>query len=272
MSRTAIIAGRGGLPAALVAALPERPLVAALEGFAPDGLVPDQTFRVERLALFLRLLTDSGVSRVVFAGAVQRPWLDPALFDPQTAQMVPRLLAAMQAGDDATLREVVAIFEEAGFAVAGVQDIAPDLVPGPGTLCGAPSEADSRDAARAAVIVAALGGVDVGQGAVVAQGLCLAVEALPGTDAMLDWVAQTAGQMGARPNPAGAKGVFYKAPKPGQDHRIDLPTLGLETLRRAARAGLAGIAWQAGGVIVLDRAAMIAEAERLGLFLWAREA
>jgi len=264
--RMALIAGRGGLPAAVVAALADRPLVAALDGFLPAGVEPDQVFRIERLALLLRWLENEGVTRVMFAGAVERPRLDPALFDPATAQMVPRLLVAMQGGDDSTLRAVIAIFEEEGFTVVGVQDVAPALVPGPGLLCGQPTDADSRDTARAAQIVAALGAVDVGQGAVVAQGLCLAVEALPGTDAMLDWVAGTA----CRPDPKGARGVFYKAPKPGQDRRIDLPTLGVQTLRRAGAAGLAGIAWQAGGVILLDPDAMVAEARALGLFLWAR--
>lgn len=262
--RLALIAGNGDLPAALVSALAERPFVAALDGFAPEGLVPDMSFRIERLMPFLRHLQDNGVSRLVFAGAVRRPQLDPALFDAQTAQIVPRLLERMQAGDDATLREVVAIFEESGLAVVGVADVAPALVPGPGVLCGYPTAADARDAARAAAIVAALGAVDVGQAAVVAEGLCLAVEALPGTDAMLDWVAHTA----ARPDPA--RGVLWKAPKPMQDWRVDLPTLGIETVRRAAVAGLAGIAWQAGGVIVLDRAAMVAAAQAAGLFLWAR--
>lgn len=264
--KIAIIAGKGGLPAALAATL-NAPLIAALDGFAPESLIPDIAFRVERLLPFLRHLEDLHVTRVVFAGAVQRPRLDPSLFDPQTAQIVPRLLAAMQAGDDATLREVIALFEEAGFAVVGVQDIAPDLVPMAGLLTGTPTDADTRDATRAAAIVAALGAVDVGQGAVVAQGLCLAVESLPGTDAMLEWVAQTA----QRPNPTGAKGVFYKAPKPGQDRRIDLPVLGPETVARAAAAGLAGIVWQAGGVILLDRAEMITQAQEHGLFLWARE-
>ncbi|MDR0808151.1 MAG: UDP-2,3-diacylglucosamine diphosphatase LpxI [Gemmobacter sp.] len=266
MSRTAIIAGAGRLPAVLAAAL-EAPLICTLEGFVPEGVAVDQVFRVERLVPFLRRLADRGVEQVCFAGAVQRPRLDPALFDPATAQMVPRLLAAMQGGDDATLRAVIGIFEEAEFTVVGAGQVAPDLLPGPGLLAGKPSEADRRDALRAAAIVAALGAVDVGQGAVVAQGLCLAVEALPGTDAMLDWVAATA----RRPDPAGAKGVFYKAPKPGQDRRIDLPALGLDTLARVAVAGLAGIAFEAGGVIMLDRAAMVAEAERRGLFLWAQE-
>lgn len=267
MSRTAIIAGRGGLPAALVAAMAERPFVAALEGFAPTGVEPDLTFRVERLVPFLRALEAEGVSRVCFAGAVQRPRLDPALFDPETATMVPRLLAAMGQGDDATLREVLAIFAEAGFALVGVPDIAPGLVPGAGVLCGAVSERDREDAARAALIVAALGQVDVGQGAVVQQGLCLAVEALPGTDAMLAGVAAI--PVGLRPS--GAKGVFFKAPKPSQDRRIDLPALGVETVRRVAEAGLGGIVFEAGGVICLDLPAMLAEAEARGLFLWARE-
>ena len=86
---------------------------------------------------------------------------------------------------------------------------------------------------------------------------------------MLGFVAEKA--KGLRPDPKGAHGVFYKAPKPGQDRRIDLPTIGTGTVRNAAKAGLAGIAWEAGGVILLDRAAMIAEAEARGLFLWARE-
>ncbi len=267
MTRTAIIAGAGGLPAAVMAAMAERPFVAALEGFAPAGVEPDLRFRVERLVPFLRALEDAGVTRVCFAGAVQRPRLDPALFDPDTATMVPRLLAAMGQGDDATLREVLAIFEEAGFALVGVQEIAPALVPGAGVLCGAVNERDRTDAARAAAIVAALGRVDVGQGAVVQQGLCLAVEALPGTDAMLGAVAAIPAGL----RPAGAKGVFYKAPKPLQDRRIDLPALGVETVRRVAAAGLGGIVWEAGGVICLDLPVMRAEAEAAGLFLWARE-
>lgn len=263
-SRLAIIAGSGGLPAALVAALPERPLVCALEGFAPAGLVADQTFRVERLALFLRWLEDQGVTEVVFAGAVQRPRLEPALFDPATALMVPRLLAAMGRGDDATLREVLAIFAESGFALRGVTDIAPHLVPAAGVLAGQITPQDEADATRAAAITAALGAVDVGQGCVVAGGLCLAVEALPGTDAMLAFVTQI--PSGLRP----ARGLFYKAPKPAQDQRIDLPALGVQTVRNAAAAGLAGIAWQAGGVICLGLPAMQAEANARGLFLWAR--
>lgn len=263
--RTAVIAGTGALPPLIVAALGTPPV------FAPEGAavgVPAQPFRLERLVPLLDRLVDDGVRRVVFAGGVRRPRLDPEAFDGRTATLLPRIIGAMQSGDDAALRELIAIFEDWGLSVVGVQDILPDLVPGAGILVGDPAPGDRRDADRAARILSGLGELDIGQGAVVAQGLCLAVETLPGTDAMLDFAAR---HRHLRPDPAGPRGVFYKAPKPGQDLRIDLPTLGPDSVTGAARAGLAGIAWQAGGVILLDRAAMVEAARSAGLFLWGRE-
>ncbi|WP_128253991.1 LpxI family protein [Falsirhodobacter deserti] len=260
MSVTAIIAGSGRLPSLLASAL-DNPVVAAMDGFMPEGVEPQVIFRLERLAPLMRDLADRGVERVIFAGAVRRPALDPSLFDPVTAALVPRILAAMKGGDDGLLRTVIEVFEEAGFTVIGVEDIAPHLVPAAGVIGGDPSDRDRADAGRAADIVQALGRVDVGQGAVVADGLCLAVEALPGTDAMLDWVAMTR---------QGRGGVFFKAPKPGQDRRVDLPALGIGTVHRAAKAGLSCIAWEAGGVILLDKESMIREAAAAGITLWAR--
>ncbi|MGO4907799.1 LpxI family protein [Pseudorhodobacter sp. W20_MBD10_FR17] len=266
MTSTAIIAGAGALPATLIAAMPEKPLVAALDGFAPTGLTPDITFRVERLVPFLNHLLDQGVTQVCFAGAVQRPNLDPSLFDPLTAQMVPRLIAAMQAGDDATLREVLTIFEEFDLKILSATDLAPNLTPAAGLISGKITASDEADATRAAAIVNALGAVDVGQGAVVQARLCLAVETITGTDAML---AQT-GLIPQHLRPKTTKGLYYKAPKPNQDLRVDLPTIGLQTLELVAKAGLGGIAFQSGGVILLDQTAMIERARELCLFLWSR--
>ncbi len=250
--RTAIIAGEGRLPAALAAGMAEPPLVAALDGFAPEGFTVDLRFRVERLVPFLRALARDGVGQVIFAGAVTRPRLDPALLDEATASLLPRLMAAMAQGDDATLRVVIEIFEEFGFSVVGVDQVAPALLPGAGVLAGSLTLRDETDVARAAAIVAALGAVDVGQGAVVAQGLCLGVEALPGTDALLEAVAGL--KPGLRPDPARGRGVFYKAAKPGQDRRIDLPTIGPETLRCSVTPLLGGWAVRAGLVTRLDQA------------------
>lgn len=259
MSRIAVIAGQGALAPAIAARLDD-PLVYALEGFAPDGLAA-QPFRLERLVPFLDALHDRDVTRVIFAGAIRRPRLDPDLFDPRTAALVPRILAAMQSGDDAALRTVLDIFEENDLQIASVPQIAPDLVPAEGHWAGIPDASDRRDVDQAARILRHMGPLDIGQGAVVAKGLCLAIETLPGTAAMLDFVART--------RPEGRGGVFCKAAKPGQDLRIDMPTLGPDSVDQAAAAGLSGIAWQAGRVIALDLPAMQARAEAAGLFLWA---
>lgn len=264
MSRIALIAGEGRLAPIIAAAL-EDPLIYALDGLSPS--VAAKPFRLERLVPFLDELLDQGATQVVFAGAVRRPQIEPELFDARTMAIVPRIVMGMQSGDDAALRAVIEIFEESGLNVLSVDEIIPGLVPGEGVLAGEPGPRDQKDAARAAEIVRGLGPLDIGQGAVVAQGLCLAIETLPGTQAMLEFAGLHAG---LKPDPKGARGVLYKAPKPGQDRRIDLPTIGPDTVAQAAAAGLGGIVWEAGGVILLEREAAIAAACAAGLFLWAR--
>src|SRR5690606_19501026 len=140
---------------------------------------------------------------------------------------------------------VAAVFEERGLAVVGAHQIRPDLVAPAGALTRrAPGPALEADAARARAILDALAPLDVGQGAVVAQGLCLGIETLPGTEALLDFVART------RP---GSGGVLAKRPKAGQDLRLDMPAIGPETVDQALAAGLAGIAVAPGRVLILDR-------------------
>ena len=268
MTRTAIIAGRGALPGILAARLAAEGttfLLAEMEQVPADvPSVPDRMrFRLERLVPFLDALAQDGVERIVMAGSVTRPRIEPELFDARTAQLVPVMLQAMKKGDDGALRALIGIFEDWNFTVVGADAIAPDLVPGEGVLTGTLTPQDKTDAARAASIVAALGAVDVGQGAVVAYGQCLAVEALPGTDAMLSAVAAWRGE-GPR------AGLLYKAPKRGQDRRADLPVIGTATVAGAAAAGLSGIAWEAGGLMILDRDATVAAASTAGLFLWSR--
>lgn len=275
MGRIAIVGGTGALPAAVHRALRaagEAPVLAELAGFPFEGLEGEEIerFRLERLVPFLDRLAGLGVDRVVMAGAVRRPRLDPGLFDARTAALVPRFLAALQGGDDAALRILITVIEEAGLAVVAAAAAAPALLPGPGVLGRVqPGAADRRDATRAAAIVAALGAADVGQAAVVAGGLCLGVEALPGTDALLAQVAALPQPMG--PSAGVRRGLIFKAPKPGQDRRVDLPALGPATVVGAAAAGLAGLAFEAGGVMLLDRDKAVAAADAAGLFLWARD-
>lgn len=276
MTGLAIVAGRGALPRLIAedcARRGRRYGVVAFEGVALDWTAghPVLPAIFEKPGRLFADLRAAGCTDVTFAGGMARPGLNPLRFDLTMLRLAPKVFEGLRAGDDRTLRLVAEVFEGEGLTLVPAQAILDDLLAVPGVPSRAqPSEVDRADAARAAAIVTAIGAADVGQGAVVAQGLCLGLESIQGTDAMLDFVARTGGAF--RPDPAGARGVLYKAPKPGQDWRMDLPAIGPDTIRAAAAAGLAGVAVEARGVLILGRAETVAAADAHGLFLWGREA
>ncbi|WP_170358387.1 LpxI family protein [Ruegeria arenilitoris] len=259
----ALIAGTGALPGEVVARLSDRPLICAMEGFTPDALIADIVFPLEQLGSFLADLKARGVTQICMAGAVRRPAIDPSRIDAATMPLVPVLQQAMMSGDDGALRAVIGIFENSGLTVRAAHEIAPALLPELGCLTETqPSEAELSDADRAAGILRAMGAADIGQACAVSKGQALAVESIYGTDWMLQSLTQ-------RPDAGG--GVLFKAPKPDQDRRADLPTIGPGTVSGAVTAGLAGIVIEKGGVIVLQQDRVIDECNRLGLFLYVRE-
>lgn len=259
----ALIAGAGSLPRVLAQAQATPPLICALEGFEPEGIAPNQVFRLETLGTLLQDLKAQGITEVCFAGGIRRPPVDPSRIDAATLPLVPILMQALAAGDDGALKAVIAVFEQAGFTVRGAHEIAPSLLPDAGVLTDTqPDKQDTGDAARGVAILAAMSGVDVGQSCVVARGQALALEGVFGTDWMLD-------SLRARPDTTG--GVFIKAPKADQDRRADLPTIGVGTVAGAVAAGLRGLVIEAGGVMALDLPGVIAACDANGLFLWVRE-
>jgi DUF1009 family protein len=270
----AIVAGRGVLPRLIAEDCARRGRsyrVVAFEGVPLDWTAghPVVHGAFEKPGRLFAELRASGCRAVTFAGGMARPTLNPLRFDLTMLRHAPKVLGAIRGGDDRTLRTVAEIVEGEGFLLVPAQAIVDGLVAMAGVSTRAqPSDDDRADAARAAAIVEAIGGVDVGQAAVVAQGVCLGVESVQGTDALLAFVERTAGPF--RADPTGARGVLFKAPKPGQDWRMDLPAVGPDTLRAAAAAGLAGVVVQAGGVLVLGRDETVAAANSAGLFLWGR--
>ncbi|WP_223421150.1 LpxI family protein [Tateyamaria pelophila] len=292
----ALITGRGGLPIAVAEALATRPLVCALNGQGPDGLIPDITFRIEHLGTLLSTLKSAAVTDVCLCGSIDRPRLDLDKVDTATAPLLPVLAGAVASGEDSALRAVIGIFEQAGFGVRAAHDLAPDLLPPAGLLTSAPvpQEAGS-DVALALRVLEAHGAADLGQSCVIQNGTVLAREDARGTDAMLEGLGPTpvatdrpdpfSGMMDmagdllgdaadwlsgdAKPDAVRA-GMLFKAPKPGQDHRIDLPTIGPVTAEKASAAGLAGIVIAQGGVIVLEQARVLDKLNAAGMYLWVR--
>lgn len=269
----ALIAGQGQLPVILANRCAEsgQPLqVCELEGFPSDlTYVTGVTrFRIEQLGSFFSELKRKKVTDVVFAGAVRRPRLDPSAIDAATQPFVPRMLQAIKSGDDGALRIVLKLFEEQGFRITAAHEVMPELLPDAGQIgARTPTEAEMRDAARGFEVLGALSAADIGQGCVVAGSQVMAVEAAPGTNWMLDSLRAL-----GRPDGLPGGGVFVKAPKHGQDRRIDLPVIGPETISAAISAGLTGIAIAEGGVMVLDFETCRRRADEANLALWVRSA
>lgn len=174
--------------------------------------------------------------------------------------MLPAFRRALKRGDDGALRIVIGLLEAAGFEVVGAHEAAPDLLPPAGVLTRVQPGAAAIAAARLGDRVSLEQGArDFGQACVIRDGAVLAREDDAGTDAMIDALDGAVG------------GMLYKAEKPGQDHRADLPVVGPRTARGAVQAGLSGIVLVGGGVMTLDRAEMIEALDAAGLFLWVRE-
>jgi UDP-2,3-diacylglucosamine hydrolase len=177
---------------------------------------------------------------------------------------MPELLRLFKGGDDVVLRGVARFFEARGFEVLAVHEIAPRLLAPVGSFSKLqPGPQDLDDIALGFRVTHALGLFDIGQAAVVARNYVLAVEAAEGTDEMLRRCRDlNRWGFGSR------KGVLVKRPKPGQDLRFDLPAIGPNTIELAAEAGLAGIAIEAGSVLVAGLEELVEKADKTGLFLY----
>ncbi|MAC80753.1 MAG: phosphatidate cytidylyltransferase [Rhodobacteraceae bacterium] len=260
----AIIAGEGALPAALIDRLPTRPRILSLQGFRPESVEVDEVFRLEKLGSVLKRLKRDGVTEICFAGGIRRPQINPLAIDIATLPYVPIVKKALAESDDGALRAAIAVLEQAGFLVRAAHEIAPDLLPPVGISTRAkPDEKAQKDAARGQAIVDAMAGADVGQACAVWRGQALAIEGIYGTD----WMLRT---LRRRPD-GGEGGLLFKAPKPTQDRRADLPIVGPATVAAVAEAGLKGLVLESGGVMVLDLDQTVAACDDKGLFLWIRE-
>lgn len=264
--RLGIIAGGGNLPRRLVEAargLGRGVFVLAIEGAAAaetvDG-VPHAWCRLGAAAKGLALLRANNVCELVLAGAVRRPSVAALRPDWRAVKLFARV-GYRALGDDGLLSAVVAELEEEGFRVTGAEELLSAGLAEEGPLgMWKPDPQALADIARGVEVARALGALDIGQAVVVQQGLVLGVEAIEGTDALVERCAALARE--------GPGGVLVKVAKPGQEQRTDRPTIGPMTVAIAAEAALSGIAVEAGATIVLDRVAVRDTADRTGLFVF----
>lgn len=271
-SSVGVIAGAGSLPFAVADSLLARgvsPAIFAIRGFCDPARVT--AYRHHWIALgqvgrLTRLLRSENCGDVVFIGALVRPGLSEIRLDWGTLRVIPGIAAALRGGDDHLLSGIGRIFEQHGFRLLGIKDVAPDILMPEGNLARAtPDPGDRSDIEKGLAALHAMSPFDIGQALVVIDGHVVAVEGIEGTDGLLARIAGLREQGRIRAKPG--RGVLVKAPKSNQDLRFDLPTLGPKTIEGAIAAGLSGVAIVAGQTIVADPQIMIALADKAGVFV-----
>jgi DUF1009 family protein len=268
----AIIAGSGALPLHVAAAAQSqgRPVfIVGIEGEADPriGEFDHAWANWGQVGSVQKMIAGRGARDVVLIGGIRaRPDLRKMKLDLATLGLLKELLAILVGGDNKVLSGAIRFFERRGFRVVGAHEVASDLVAAPGRLGAvAPTTAQSEDIRHALHAARTIGALDAGQAAVAVDGHVIALEGYEGTDAMI----ARAGELRERKRVSweGRAGAVAKCAKPQQDLRVDMPTIGPGTVAAAAAAGLAGIAIEAGRVMIAERDETIRRADAVGLFV-----
>ena len=260
-----LIAGEGMMPVEIIKhcrATGRELFVVGLESFAKEETLKDTPHIFAKIAeagKIMKAFKNNNVYEIVLAGGIKRPSLKEMIPDWEGFQIIAKI-AVKKMSDDNLFRAVIAQIEERGFKVVGIEEVVPDMLFSEGIYGRIkPSAEDMDDIQRGITVAKALGAVDVGQAVVVQEGMVLAVEAIEGTDMMLSRAAML--------KKAGKAPVMVKVLKPGQDMRVDLPAIGKQTIEQLKKYNIKGIAVEAGGILLIEREAVIQMADKEGIFI-----
>ena len=263
-----IIAGSGSLPRTMMHACAQsgRPFfLLALEDAADAETIAlagshTESIRLGAIGKAIDLLRAEACEELVMAGKVHRPKISAIRPDLKGAKLLARVGTQLLTGDNQLLSGIVAFLEEEGFRVVGADNVMRELLAPEGMIGSIyPDKRSQADIEFGAKIARGIGALDIGQSVVVQNHVVIGVEAIEGTDKLMERCAAL------KPDERG--GVLIKVKKPQQDSRVDLPTIGVSTIERAAAAGLAGIAIEAGATLIIDRRDVARRADALGVFV-----
>ena len=260
-----LIAGSGMMPVEIIRHCNQHSIpifVVGLEPFANEEQLseaPHIFAKIGEAGKILKAMKEQNVHKIVLAGGIKRPAFKELIPDWEGIKIVAKL-AMKKMSDDNLFRAVIDEVESRGFKIVGIEEVVPGMLFQEGVYGKVkPSKEDMDDIERGWTVAKAIGAVDVGQAVVVQEGLVLAMEAIEGTDMMLARAASLRKE--------GKKPIMVKVLKPGQDMRVDLPAIGLQTMELFVKYGIGGIAVEANGILLIEKDAVIKKADEHGIFI-----
>ncbi len=276
-NKLALIAGRGDLPLKIIQknSTNRSIVVIAFDGQTDVDLrskIPaDIPILITKLGIIqpiLDFLKEHQVTEIVMAGGITRPKFRDLAVDRTGAHWLTMLGSALLKGDDHLLKGILHLLEKEGYSIVSADDLLNDLFITKGNQTHrVPTAGDQFDIDQGIAILNALSPFDVGQSIVIQDGCVLGIETISGTKVMLQQVAMLDRVEDQQRKNDQRAGVLIKKQKINQSRKVDLPTIGPDTIEQVKQAGLAGLALEAGAVQVLDLEHVIAMANEAGLFL-----
>lgn len=264
-STIGLIAGNGALPEKII----RQCLGSGLDIFVilisddiphSIGKVPHINLSIGSVGKAVKILNQERVENLVFAGGLKRPKLLSLGLDSGGVKLLARITKAKFNGDNQLLATVMGYFEDCGFNILGADEILEDALMPFGVLGRVkPQSRQQSDIESGIDIARAIGNLDIGQSIIIQDGVVIGVEAIEGTDALIERCGDLQFEKKG--------GILIKMKKPKQDRRVDLPTIGPVTIDKAYASGLAGLAVEAKGALVIDKDEVIKKADEYGIFL-----
>lgn len=207
-------------------------------------------YKITEITKIINFLKKNNCKEVILAGKVIRPSIKDFNFDYETIKLLPKIIYNLKKGDSYILDLAIKIFKKNNIKVVSCLKYLPEITADNFVSPSKHSKQDLEDIKKAKLILNHINSkFDVGQSIVVNKGFVVGIEAAEGTDLMLEKISQIQKKI----NKGSLSGVLVKMPKKIQDKRVDIPTIGLRTIKNCLKIGLKGIALKKNENIFLDQ-------------------
>lgn len=267
LKKIAIIAGGGELPNILLNSIKKTditPHVIIIEDHADGNYsqFPNIKLKLGQFNKAIKYLQQNNIDHICFAGKIYRPSLSQLKLDTIGVKFLAKIgLKKLSGGDDQLLQQIINLFEQYRISTISPVEICKDLVINKGVIGEIkPSKQDLEDIRYGEEILDSLSRFDIGQAIIIENKYTLGIEAAEGTDELIKRIKSLKKEKNL--------GVFVKKPKLKQNMRIDLPTIGIETINNVINSNLKGIAISANTTLIIDKKAVIAKANKNNIFIF----
>ena len=221
------------------------------------------SLKITELGKAISILKKNNCKNVIFIGKVERPEISLLKFDRKALFYLPRLFSAFKKGDGNILKEIIKIFKENKINVVNSMKFTPELIFKDKSINKVKiNNSDKSSITKGVNIIKSLSKFDIGQSVVVNNGYVLAIEGPEGTDETIKRSLLLLKKYKLK-----NKSILVKFPKAKQDLRVDLPTIGLDTIKNCIKANIKGIAVKRSQNIILDKDKIINLTQKNNFFI-----